>query len=471
MIVNRGYSVDPIHNVKPHPRNARRGDLEAIEASIAANGFFGAIVVQESSGLILIGNHRWRAAVRHGMTEIPVIRVACSDAQAVRMALADNRTSDLGTNDPEILVAQLAELAATDAGIDGTGYTDETFAALEAELADLAKQAAKDAGEPPTPSRSTGGDGDEGEDLESLIIPSEPITAKGDLWLLGEHRLLCGDTFDEANRRRVFRGQAADLVMMDPPYAIYGSSTGIGADIADDKMVRPFFEQLFRICQSHVREFAHVYTCCDWRSWSAIWESAKAANLSPKNCLIWDKGSSGLGSNYANTYEMIGFFARLPPATAMKSTTRRGQRTVHAPNVARHNRVVGAERLHNAAKPVALFEWLIGNSSDPGELVVDFFGGSGTTIVACEKTNRRALTFEMERKYCDIIVARWERLTGKRAKRVPIEDQEAPAETKRQRKEREVAEAAEAKRREAAAVAGPDSLPPPAADGESPAAP
>lgn len=418
-IREQSYGVEPIDNSKPHPANPRRGDLESIEASIAVNGFYGAIYVQDSSSLIIVGNHRWRAAKARGATEIPVIRVVCSDIEAERIAAADNRTHDLGGYDVEAQVAQLSRLAEA-GGLAGTGYNPETFAALENELAAMADGIAST----PTPD---GGDDDEGatsgvdkvDDMAGLHVPSEPITKRGDLWILGSHRLICGDCFSIDIRRQLFGDTAADMVLTDPPFAIYGSSTGIGADIADDRMVRPFFEQLCKTIAASVREFAHVYMCCDWRTWPSIWEGARSAKLSPKNCIVWDKMSTGLGSSYANTHEFVGFFAKLPPPTSMKSTTKRGQRVVLQPNLTRHPRVSGAEREHNAAKPVAMCEWLIKNSSDAGETVVDFFGGSGTTMIAAERTGRRCLMTEVEPKWCDVIVARWERVTGKRGQRVP----------------------------------------------------
>lgn len=419
MLRRQRFAVVPVGTLTPHPRNARRGDLESIEQSIAVNGFFGSVLVQEGTGLILVGNHRYRAGVARGLTEIPALFVECSDAEAERIALADNRTSDLGTWDTEKLVAQLESVLAETGSIAGTGFSPEHMAAMQAELAELAAnavanlEAQDDAGE---------GEASDEDDLDTLHVPSEPITKPGDLWLLGDHRLLCGDTFNAADRKILFAGERMDLIVTDPPFAIYGSSTGIGADIADDGMVRPYFVDLFRIMFATVREFAHIYVCCDWRSWASIWEGAKAANVSPKNCIVWDKLSSGLGSSYANTYELVGFFARLPPATAMKSTTRRGQRTVLKPNLMKFPRVSGAEREHNAAKPVGLFCELIQNSSDPGERVADFYAGSGTTIIAAEKTKRRAYSIEQKPKYCDVVVARWERLTGSRAKRVPAED-------------------------------------------------
>lgn len=415
MIRNKRYAEVGIDTIQAHPKNARRGDLEAIEASIATNGFYGAVVVQDSSGRIMVGNHRWRAARARGMRTIPVIFVDCADIEAERIAVADNRVGDLGSYDQTALLEQLERIAEQEGSLAGTGYSEEDFAAIEAEMAELA--GAADADE-----ESTDDGASQDDDLDSLNVPSEPITKAGDLWLLGDHKLLCGDCFDAANRKIVFRGELADLVVTDPPYAIFGSSTGIGADIADDKMIRPFFERMFWFIAHSVREFAHIYTCCDWRTYATIWNAAKGAGLSPKNCLVWDKNSSGLGSSYANAHEFISFFARLPPPTSMKSTTRRGQRTVLAPNVARHNRVSGTEREHNAAKPVPLLEWLIGNSSDQGELVADFFIGSGSTMVAAERSKRRCYGFEIERKHCDITVARWERVTGQRARRVPAEE-------------------------------------------------
>lgn len=418
VILDQRYEVVPTKTISTHPRNARRGDLEAIEASIATNGFYGSVVVHEQTRQIMVGNHRFRAAVARGLLQIPAIFVTCSGIEAERIAVADNRVGDLGTYDNAALLEQLERIAGETGSVAGTGYSDDDFAALEAELAALGKTGGVD-----DDSDDAGGASSDDDDIDNLRVPSEPITKKGDLWLLGEHRLLCGDSFNASDRKRLLQGQPVDLVLMDPPFAIYGSSTGIGADIADDKMIQPFFEQLLRFTHAVVREFAHVYVCCDWRSWATIWGAAKTAGLSPKNCIVWDKASAGLGSNYANTYELVGFFARLPPPTAMKSTTRRGQRTVFAPNIARYNRVTGAEREHNAAKPAALFEWLIGNSSDPGESVADFFIGSGTTIVAAERAKRKAFGMEMEPRWCDVSVARWERLTNRRAKRVPVEEQ------------------------------------------------
>jgi DNA modification methylase len=243
-----------------------------------------------------------------------------------------------------------------------------------------------------------------------------PVARAGDLWLMGEHRLYVGDTFNADDRALLLPGgMLGDCVVTDPPYAIYGSSTGIGADISDDKMVRPFFEAMARALANSVREFAHIYACCDWRSYATLWGGFKEARLSPKNCVVWDKGSAGLGNSYANTHEFVAFFARLPPQKAMQSNARRGQRPVHRPNIFRCNRVTGEERQHNAAKPVALLTFLIENSTDEGELVLDLFAGSGSTLIACQATGRRCAAMEIEPRYADTTVRRWQAFTGLQA--------------------------------------------------------
>jgi DNA modification methylase len=216
----------------------------------------------------------------------------------------------------------------------------------------------------------------------------------------------------------VLGGEYADLVCTDPPFAIYGSSTGIGADIADDKMVRPFFERVLKQLARVVPDFGHIYVFCDWRSWGAIWDSAKRAQLSPKNLLVWDKGNGGLGGMYANCHELVGFFAKLPPPKSMKSGKEAGERCVFAPNILRYARASGEERNHNASKPVELVRELIRNSSDKGAVVLDLFNGGGTTLIACEREGRRYRGLDIEPREVDKTIRRWEKLTGGRAERV-----------------------------------------------------
>lgn len=417
-------SYDPLSLIQRAARNAKLHAEADLAASFGRFGMVAAVIVNDGTGRLVAGHGRVDVLVARkaageppprrvlvatdGDWLIPVLHLTFdSDAEAEAYLIADNRLGELGGHDDEVLAEILRDIAAQPGGLTGVGYSDDEVAAL---LESSGLGGGDDAG-------GGGGGGGDGTNEDHVPEPpAEPKTKDGDLWILGDHRLICGDSLNADVRARLLEGVGyVDLVLTDPPFAIYGSSTGIGADIVDDKMIRPFFEQIFRAISASIREFGHIYVHCDWRSWSAIWDAAGRAQISVKNALVWDKGSSGLGSNYANTYEMVGFFARLPPPTAMKSTTRRGQRSVFSPNLVRHNRVVGDERLHNAAKPVAMLRDLIENSSDVGEVVLDLFGGSGTTLIAAEQTRRRARVAEIEPRWCDVIVSRWERVTGKTA--------------------------------------------------------
>lgn len=239
---------------------------------------------------------------------------------------------------------------------------------------------------------------------------------RGDTWQLGPHRLVVADSFLEETREQLL-GKKPDLagVVTDPPYAIYGSSSGIGADIADDKMVRPFFESLLRISFGLLPTFAHVYLCCDWRSWSAIWESGKRAGIFGSNMIVWDKGAGGVGSMWANCHELVFFGVKRPDAKTMRASTRRGQRTVMKPNLQRHNRT--RDKQHNAAKPVPLMEQLVEAAADAGGKIWEPFAGSGSTLLACENLGRVCYASEIEPVHAWTTIRRWESATGKKAKR------------------------------------------------------
>lgn len=414
----------PIQDLAPDPKNPRRIRKEraaALNVSLETYGDIAGIVYNQASSQLVTGHQRVAQIKAAGATSFVVERDATDETDGfgylehpktgqrfpirlVRWTEARQHLANLTANNPEIQGEFTEEAVAL---LDGLKQEAEFGALrLDALLAELGDVEPPGAPAPP-------------DEDDVPHPPPTPRCGPGDLWILGEHRLLCGDSFLEEDRARLLQGETVDLIVTDPPYAIYGSSTGIGADIADDKMVRPFFERLFSFCREVIREFGHVYACCDWRSWAAIWEGARRAQLSAKNCLVWDKGGGGLGSSYAMAYELVGFFARLPKQTAMKSTTKTGQRTVHAPNILRYPRVTGDEREHNAAKPVAMIEELIDNSSEEGEIVADWFGGSGTTLIAAEKRRRRARVMEMEPRCCDVIIRRWERVTGHQAVKAP----------------------------------------------------
>lgn len=264
-------------------------------------------------------------------------------------------------------------------------------------------------------------DWDEPEETEGLTdaddvpeVPEEATTKPGDLWLLGEHRLLCGDSTKAEDVERLMDGNKADMVFTDPPYALFGNSTGV-AGITDDNMVRPFFRGIMEMLKRNAKTYAHIYMCCDWHSAFSIEACAREVELQSKNMCIWDKGDGGVGSMFQQCYEIVWFFDNSPTNKTTMRTVKAGVRTVNGkPNIWRFPRVKG-DKMHNAQKPVDMIVVPIEAGSDQGESVLDLFCGSGSTLIAAEKTNRKFYGMEMDRKYCDVIVKRWEDFTGKKA--------------------------------------------------------
>jgi DNA modification methylase len=363
--------------------------------------------------IIIDGEHRWIGGRNVGFKSCPYVSLdGIPEDEAKELSI---RIHKRGQWDPIMLAGVIEQVKKR---------IDPTMAPLvlgftPLQLSDMSKQIAKT---PPKPSPTTPATATAGEDDDTIPEgPKEAITKKGDLWRIGDHLLLCGDSFQVENRDRLFAAAGikwVDLVVTDPPFAIYGSSSGISSDVADDKMIEPFFTQMWRTFLLYAREFAHFYVHCDWRSLATIWNTAKAETIVPKNVLVWDKGGSGLGSNYANTHELIYFGARLPALTTMRSTSRRGMRTVHAPNVLHFNRPHGEDRLHNAAKPVALLKVFLENSLEKDETVIDFFGGSGSVMLAAQQVGHKNITIEKEPRGCDVIIARMKKRAGLDAARV-----------------------------------------------------
>lgn len=384
--------LDKLRNWKNNPKKHTTPDIAAIAKSIQTFGWGEPILAREEDNEIIAGHGRVLAADQLGIKRGPVRLMSLSERLAHGLALADNKVAEGSRWDKELLPIVLEEQRVDVRVFEATGFSYEDWFPEDKPAVD--EDALPDA-------------------------PKEPIVKEGDMWRCGQHVVVCGDCHRPEVLALALKPSSVDLVVTDPPYANYGTSTGIGADIADDKMVRPFFERTFMIIGEHVKEFGHVYVCCDWRSWARIWESANRAQIVPKNMIVWDKGDQGMGSMYQQCHELVYFGARTPPPKSMRSTTKKGTRMVRGKsNVFRANRPSGEERQHNAAKPVAMIRYFIENSSDEGDLVVDFFGGSGTTMIACEQTKRRCIVFDIKASECDKMILRWEKVAGAKARKV-----------------------------------------------------
>jgi DNA modification methylase len=385
-----------VSELLPYARNSRtHTDEQVAELAGLIKEFGWTEPIITKGNTIAAGHARLRAARILGMDTVPVIdRADMTDAQFRAYVIADNRVAEKAGWDMQVLASEFAGLRDEGFALDFTGFDEKQRLGVE-KAADKARRDQEN--------------GQEGED-DPPKVPVHPVSRPGDLWHLGPHRLIVGDSFEKITRKRLIGSDQVHLIACDPPYAIYGNSAGVASDIADDKMVRPFFERALRLASEHLPWFGHAYFFTDWRSWASIWEAARTVpGLVPKNMLVWDKGGAGLGSNYAMTHELVAFFHKLPKQTAM-GHRQAGIRSVMRPNILRHNRVTGEERQHNAAKPVALMRDLIEASTGPGDLVFDPFCGSGTTLIAADQTNRLCITSEIDPINADIAVHRFKRL-------------------------------------------------------------
>lgn len=368
----------------------------------------------KKKNLIIDGEHRHEAAIAVGFTEGPVVELhKITRAQAIAWTLRIDkirgRQNDRRT--AKLLDTEFGLFAGREETIDvglRLGFSSGDLDGLRLKLPDVAGAGGR--------AIMTGDTSQEDLEEERWKKPRNPVAKFGQLWKLGPHRLLCGDSFKLEHVRRLCGDDygSIDCIESDPPYAVYGSSTGIGTDIADDAMVRPFFERLIAQCYPAVKLFAHVYIHTDWRSWASVWDASKGSGLMVKNCIVWDKGS-GLGSTYANCHEFVAYLAKLPPPLAMKRPKVAGQLLTNRPNVIRIARVSGEDRKHNASKPKGLVQELIENGTAKGGSVLDLFHGGGTTLAVCEEHGRRCFAMDKDPGWIDVAIERWEKATGKKA--------------------------------------------------------
>lgn len=375
-----------LSEIIPYDKNAKKHDKKQIDnvaESIRQYGFVQPIVI-DHNGVIVIGHCRALAAKKLKMQTAPCVCVDDLTPEQVKaLRLVDNKSNESDW-DFDLLADELPELDLSAFDFD-FGIENEE----ETEIAE-----------------------DEAPEVDE---DAQPIAKLGDIWQLGRHRLMCGDSTDKATVELLMDGKKADMVFTDPPYALFGNSTGV-AGICDDKMTRPFFLSIFQRLRENTKLFGHIYVCCDWHSAFSLQAMAKQAGLTEKNLCIWDKGDGGLGAMYQQCYEMVWFFANSPIATQTVGKKKAGERTVNGkPNIWRYSRENSNDRVHNAQKPLAMVEFAIKNSCDKGENVLDLFGGSGTTLIASEATNRTCYMMELDPKYCDVIIKRWENLTGEKA--------------------------------------------------------
>jgi len=385
----------PIDRPIPYARNAReipQSAVDKVAASIKEFGWQQPIVV-DAEDVIIVGHTRLRAAQKLGLAVVPVhLATNLTPAQVKSYRLLDNRSHEEATWDLELLASELAELQASDTDLMLTGFDQDEIDRL------LADQI------------STEGLTDEDA---VPVVPDEPVTRSGDVWILGGHRLLCGDSCDEGSVVKLLGDSRADLVFTDPPYNCdYQGYTAEKLKIQGDKLssedFRLFLNRAFQCCRVAVKTGASVYICHSSSFQREFQNALEAVGFQVRCQIIWSKSTFGWGfGRYKFQHEPI-FYGHVAgqkdPWYGDKSQSTLWQEKKPAAN-----------RLHPTMKPVELIERALVNSSKAGDLVFDPFGGAGSTMIACEKLGRKSALIELDPKYADVIVQRWLEFTGNEA--------------------------------------------------------
>jgi DNA modification methylase len=388
-----------IGDLRPDPFNPRRiseAELESLTLSIRTFGLVDPIIARREDSTVIGGHQRLVAARRLGFEAVPVIYVDLSLEQAKLLSLALNRIS--GYWDQELLARLLAELQeAPDIDIALSGFADDEIGKLLKALDAREKRARPEA-----------------FDLEAALAETraDPGVQRGDVWRLGDHRVMCGDSADTGDVSRLMAGQRASLMVTDPPY---GVAYEADEDGRRQKHKRP-------ILNDDLGKDQATFWTAAFSSWplegdgyvfspsgpliSTLCAAIEAAGIQHHQWLIWVKNQLVLGrSHYHYRHEHIFYGWR-------GKTSWNGSRKEDS--VWEENRPMSSPE-HPTMKPLALCERAIENSSEADDVVVDPFLGSGTTLIAAERTGRRSYAMEIDPRYCRVAIARWEAFTGEKA--------------------------------------------------------
>jgi len=376
-----------------NPRKHSETQISQIAASIREFGFMNPVLIDGDYNVIA-GHGRLLAAQKLGLKEVPCLRHDhLTETQKRAYILADNRLAERAEWDYELLQIELEELANADFDLDITGFDPGEIETL-LDISDCHEEI---------------------EDDEVPELPEEPTTKQGDLWVLGKHRILCGDSTNSGNIERLMDGVKADLVLTDPPYGVdYIGKTKnalkIQNDATDEKALETLIKGAFDIAQEISRAGAYWYATVPAGPLHLIFASDWKRRGILRQILVWVKDSMVLGhSEYHYRHEPI-LFGWIPGDRHKNSDRTRT-------SVWEYPRPKRSEK-HPTMKPVALWANAIADGSNPGEVVYDPFLGSGTTVIAAEKLDRICYGVEIDPKYCDVVIERWENLTNQKARKV-----------------------------------------------------
>jgi 16S rRNA G966 N2-methylase RsmD len=405
--------IDQLKRNARNPRDHDEKQIAKLEKSIVKFGFVVPCVVDDERR-VLAGNARLAAAKRAGMTEVPVVRIGyLTEAEKRAFILADNKLAELATWNEDVLRSELRFL--TDLNFD---FDFSTIGFDTAEVDWILDDA------PDATSRD--------DDLTALASGQPTVSSPGDLWIAGPHRIYCGDALVPDSYAVLLGADRAQMIFSDPPYnvPILGHVGGSGAvqhrefQMASGEMTVPEFTAFLTGAMKNMAGFSvdgsiH-FACVDWRHVSEMLAAGTATYTELKNICVWKKTNAGMGSFYRSQHELICVFknGRSPHINNIELGKHGRNRSnvweyVGLNSFGRHRDALLA--LHPTVKPVALVADAIKDASARGDLILDPFAGSGTTVVAAEKTHRRAAVIEIDPLYTDAIVRRWQAYTGRDA--------------------------------------------------------
>jgi DNA modification methylase len=396
-VINKEIEQVAIDLLKHHPRNANNGDVEAIKKSLAVNGWYGSVVVNTGTKHILAGNHRVMAAKALGWETVPVQWVDVTPEEELRILVVDNRTTRIGQDDTTKITDILAELANTPIGLEGTGYGAADLDALIDELAGMTEPAEllTDPDEVP-------------EEVETRCKP-------GDLWILGRHRLLCGDSTKADDVARLMDGTVAEMMFTDPPYGVnYEGGHFHSGDVNIKRKREKLADDDSTAIYSDFLPVALAYVDGPCYMWFAGSKARDVYNAVHDNgcevhaLIIWHKTNATYGAmnaQYKQRHEPCLYFK--PKGSTLRWCGETTEATVWSQDRD------GINEFHPTQKPIALASKAIGNHD--AKTVLEMFCGSGSTLIAAEQLGRKCYGMEISPKYCDVIIQRWENATGQKA--------------------------------------------------------
>lgn len=381
--------VQDLKNYKNNARTHSKEQIEEIMNSIKTYGFLDPVEIDENNVLIS-GHARVEAAKKMGLKEVPTVtHNHLSETERKGYILAANKLATKAAWDEQLLAEEFQELLNTDFDLNLTGFDqkeiDELLSSYEENNLDQEKL-------------------DEVPELKK-----EAKTVRGDIWLLGDHVLMCGDSTQIDDVDKLMNGKKADLIFTDPPYGMsYDGGRARVMVLNDDKTGSDLINLVYDALSNAKlasKQNAAAYVCFTWRTWEAFEQALLKADFKISHCIVWDKKSGGIGhSHYRPQHEFI-FYSKGDIWNGKRNKT----------DVWELSRGGTQDYVHPTQKPVELIEMAIENSSNNKQIVLDVFGGSGSTLIACENTNRKCYTMELSENYCDVIIERWQKITSKKA--------------------------------------------------------